>query len=125
MRSIRKKMRSAPVVREDPLHVSILDYLDLVLPKDATPAWHTPNGGKRDKATAAKMKKLGTRAGFPDLGFLWRSNLYTLEVKTEDGEQSDKQEDWQGFIEGAGGFYAIVRSIDDTKAQLKAWGVIR
>lgn len=122
MRSIRKKL---PVVREDPLHVAILEYLDLVLPKSATPAWHTPNGGKRDKRTAAKMKKLGTRAGFPDLGFLFQSKLYTLEVKPKDGTQSAVQKGWQDWITHAGGFYAIVRNVDEAKAQLQAWGIIR
>lgn len=130
MRSIRKKtppfrVRPAPEASEDVIHVSILDYLDTVLPKGATPAWHTPNGGKRNIGTARKMKAFGTRAGFPDLAFLWQGKFYALEVKTSTGKQRQTQKDWEKYITDAGGFYAIVRSIDDTKAQLKAWGVIK
>lgn len=120
----RKKKPPVFKVGEDPIHVSIREYLDLVLPKGATPAWHTPNGGKRDKGTASKMKALGVRAGFPDLAFLFESNLYTLEVKNADGTQNDKQEDWQILITDAGGYYAIVRSIDDVKAVLISWGIL-
>lgn len=29
--------------------------------------WHTPNGGQRNKVTAAKLKAQGTKAGVPDL----------------------------------------------------------
>jgi hypothetical protein len=29
--------------------------------------FHVPNGGLRDKATAGKLKAMGTRAGVPDL----------------------------------------------------------
>lgn len=29
--------------------------------------WHTPNGGRRDKATAGKLKAQGVKAGIPDL----------------------------------------------------------
>lgn len=29
--------------------------------------WHTPNGGRRDKVTAAKLKAQGVKAGIPDL----------------------------------------------------------
>lgn len=129
MRSIRKKNppKSKPFsasVSEDSIHRAILIYLDRVLPNGATPAWHTPNGGKRGIATARKMKALGTRAGFPDLAFLWQGKFYALEVKTSTGNQREAQKDWQGYITTSGGFYAIVRSIDDTKAQLKSWGVI-
>lgn len=126
MQRIRRK--KVPVIieaSEDIIHISILHYLDAVLPKDATPAWHTPNGGKRGAGTARKMKRLGTRAGFPDLAFLWRGKFYALEVKTSTGKQRDTQKDWSRYITEAGGFYAIVRSIDETETQLKEWGVLK
>jgi len=69
------------------------------------------------------MKALGTRAGFPDLAFLWHGKFYAFEVKTQKGRQSPAQKDWQGAITNAGGFYAVVRSVDDAKLQLNAWGV--
>lgn len=124
MRSIRKKLPAILEANEDAIHIAILQYLDTVLPKDATPAWHTPNGGKRGIKTAIKMKALGTRAGFPDLGFLYQSKFYALEVKTPKGTQRQTQKDWEKHITDAGGYYAIVRSVDETKAQLQAWGIL-
>lgn len=32
---------------------------------------HIPNGGKRDKREAGRLKAQGVRAGFPDLGFFY------------------------------------------------------
>ena len=125
MRSIRRK--KVPVVfeaSEDIIHVSILDYLDWNLPKHSTMAWHSANGGKRNVGTGRKMKALGVRAGFPDLAFLCDGKLYTLEVKTSTGKQRQTQEAWEKYITDAGGFYAIVRSIDETEAALKKWGIL-
>ena len=108
---------------EDQIHVAILAYLRLNLPPDATPPWHTPNGGSRDARTGAKMKKLGAIAGFPDLAFIYRGKFYALEVKTAKGKLGDVQKLWRDWIEAAGGAYAVVKSIDDAKAALALWRI--
>lgn len=55
---------------------------------------HSPNGGKRSKSEAAKFKRMGTQAGFPDFwcyvplgGF---HGLY-VELKAHDGKLSPQQ----------------------------------
>lgn len=108
---------------EDQIHISILDYLAWALPTRATPVWHTPNGGARDARDGAKMKKLGTRAGFPDLAFLHNGTFYALEVKSGVGQQRQNQLSWETHITNAGGFYEVVRSIDDARAALIKWGI--
>lgn len=58
---------------------------------------HIPNGGKRNIATAARLKKEGVKAGVPDL-FLpapkgkWHG-LY-IEMKAPKGTVSEKQKWW-------------------------------
>jgi hypothetical protein len=42
-----------------------------------------------------------------------------LEVKTKQGKQSHRQKEFQYLVETAGGFYFIVRSIDDVEAVIK------
>ena len=42
-----------------------------------------------------------------------------LEVKTRTGKQSPKQKLFQQTVEAAGGYYFIVRSIDDAEAALQ------
>lgn len=41
--------------------------------------YHIPNGGLRTKATAARLKKEGVKAGYPDIGLdvAWRGTGYT------------------------------------------------
>ena len=111
-------------MKEDQIHASIIRFLDMALPNESTPAWHTPNGGARNAITGAMMKRLGTRAGFPDICFLHAGTLYAIEVKTENGRQSDAQKTWQANLERAGGKYAIARSVTDAQDMLKKWGVV-
>ena len=54
-----------PVLRERPLHLSVASFLTVAL-KPPYMWWHTPNGEKRDKATAGLLKAMGTKAGLPD-----------------------------------------------------------
>jgi len=43
---------------------------------------HVPNGGKRNKREAARLKGLGVRAGFPDLIVLWHPRgIALIELK--------------------------------------------
>lgn len=53
-----------------------------------------PNGGKRNRATAGKLKAEGVRAGIPDLMLPWASRGFNglfIELKTEKGRVTDKQ----------------------------------
>ena len=112
---------------EGPIHKSILAYLVIVLRvhgNKCSPVFHVPNGGNRSAIEGRKMKDLGARAGFPDLAFLFESNLYTLEIKPDKGKQSKVQKDWEKYITDAGGYYEIVRSIDETKDVLIKWGIL-
>jgi len=109
---------------EDRIHIAILAYLEWALPTKATPAWHTPNGGARDARSGAKMKKLGARAGFPDLAFIHKGKFYALEVKAKIGKQRANQLWWEVEINNAGGFYEVVRSVDDAKVALQKWGIV-
>ncbi len=123
-RILSKKPAQVLEASEDVIHVSILSFLMTVLPKRASPVWHTPNGGKRNAGTARKMKNLGTRAGFPDLAWLLDGKFYTFEVKPRGRYQSQVQKDWEKTIKNAGGFYAVIHDIDEARAQLIEWGVI-
>ena len=85
--------------------------------------FHIPNGGKRNKAEAARMKAGGVRAGVPDLclpvargGF---HGLY-IELKAGKGTASQKQKEWIGKLTAQGyralvltGWEAASRAIED------------
>ena len=69
------------------------------------------------------MKALGTRAGFPDLAFLHNGTFYAMEIKAGVGSQEVSQLSWETHITNAGGFYEVIRSIDEAKAALVKWGI--
>ena len=74
-----------------------------------------PNGGRRDKASAARLKEEGVLAGVADLILLLPNHQYgalLIEMKTEDGRQSPEQREWQRLIEHDGYRYVVCRSVD-------------
>lgn len=76
---------------------------------------HSPNGGKRNAKEAAKFKRMGVRAGFPDLILLLPNGTYhylAIEMKTEErgSAQTANQKQYQRLIEAHGGKYVVCRS---------------
>ena len=56
-----------------------------------------PNGGKRDKATAARLKAEGVKAGVPDILLLVARNGYhglCVELKVGRNKTSAEQSEW-------------------------------
>jgi hypothetical protein len=53
---------------------------------------------------------MGMVAGVSDLLWLHKGRLWCIELKTEDGRQSQAQKDWQKAIMKQGGVYYMVRS---------------
>lgn len=79
-----------------------------------------PNGGRRDKVTAAQLSAEGVVAGVSDLILLVKRGPYgglCIEMKTDKGRQSPAQRAWQQAVEAAGFAYIICRNVDefDTK----------
>jgi len=72
-----------------------------------------PNGEKRDKITAAKLKKMGVRSGVADFILLCRGLLIAVELKTTTGRQSENQKGFQAVWEAAGGVYVVVRTPEE------------
>lgn len=67
--------------------------------------FHIPNGGKRDRKEAARLKAEGVKPGVPDVflpaprgGYhgLW------IELKVDGGKPSKEQRDWLEYLNGAG-----------------------
>ena len=72
-----------------------------------------PNGGHRHKATAAKMKAEGQRAGVPDVLLLHPTDLYhglALEMKYGKGKVRPTQQEWLTKFETRGYLTAVCYS---------------
>ena len=83
-----------------------------------------PNGGYRAPVEAARMKWTGTVAGIPDLCIIAPGGrVQFMECKTSTGRLSADQCIVHEALTALGSPPAIVRSVDDARLALVAWGV--
>lgn len=71
---------------------------------------HIPNGGKRDRATAAALKRQGVRAGVPDIHLPASRGGYHglyIELKAGNNSTSVNQRHWLKYLEAAGYYTAV------------------
>lgn len=72
------------------------------LKKNNIPHHHSPNGGRRDPIEAAKFKRLGTSAGFPDifvpLQRKGRGGLFLELKRASGGVLSEAQTIWRDLL---------------------------
>lgn len=109
---------------EDNLQIACVSWFSLQYPSIARLLHHSPNGGKRNAREAARFKRMGVRAGFPDLILLLPSKQYSflcIELKTKTGKQTDYQKEWQALAESNGSKYIVCRSFDEFQTAIKQY----
>jgi len=100
--------------KEDQLQTATADYLRYKYPNIL--AFHTPNGGHRLKAVAAKLKRQGVKAGVPDWLIIKPSGPYcglAVELKVKGGKLSPAQKDVLATFNTSGWAVAIAWSLDE------------
>lgn len=107
---------------EDDLQESVCTFLKWALPANAT-FWAVPNGGRRHSREAARMVRLGVRAGVPDLHVVYLGTLYCLELKSPKGTLSDVQAQFIEKLGDCGVSTAVVRSVESVENALRVWGI--
>jgi hypothetical protein len=85
--------------------------------------FHIPNGGKRGKREAEKLKRMGVKAGVPDLclpvprgGF---HGLYVEMKRLEGGRVSTEQKTWLAALHAAGHCVALCEGHEQAIAVLR------
>lgn len=130
--TLLKPRKRRLVRREDPVHISIKNYLEWSLPGD----WlvhHSRNGGM-SKGENGRAKGLGTKKGFPDLLILGNQDVGTLttnviatgwliEVKAEDGSLDSDQRKMHKRLRALGWKVGVARSIEDARSLVIEWGL--
>jgi hypothetical protein len=112
-----------PLTERD-IHQSIVDWLQVALP-DGSVFHHSPNEGRHKVQYRVMQKRLGVRAGWPDIEIFanrtwWREDTglhwapVFLEIKTPTGRLSENQKRIHDKLNKAGCHVAVVRSIDET-----------
>lgn len=105
------------MTEEDRLQIAVARFLDVSLPEGAV--WFAvPNGGSRNPIEAAKMKRMGTRPGIPDLCIVWRGRVIFIELKTPKGRTSPAQEAVMSALTMAGAVVNVCRSLEDVQGFL-------
>ena len=84
-----------------------------------------PNGGKRDKAVAAKMQRTGTKPGVPDV-FLAAARggyhgLYVEMKRRKGGQVSKAQREWLARLTQAGYCCKVCRGYDEARKAILAY----
>jgi hypothetical protein len=113
--SKKQALKTAPGASEEDEQITLFRWVDANRARHPALAWlyHTPNGGNRDKRqnpktgqwyspSAVKLKRMGARAGIPDLilplrmpapgGRLWLG--WVGELKVGDNTTTAEQEAW-------------------------------
>ena len=110
---------------EHDVQCAICDYLDI----RRICYWAVPNGGKRSKSEAKRLKSEGVRPGVPDITIVHDGMYYGLEVKkpatiTPKGYLSKNQKSMIKQIEDVGGGEVkVVYSVADVIEALIDWGI--
>ena len=111
---------------EDQLQYQVVSYLDVSLPQNCV-YHHSPNEGKRHINYINRLKKLGTKYGWPDLEIFvpmtdtksGMNEALFIELKTKRGSMNENQRRMRDALVDAGFKWALCRSVDDVQAFLK------
>ena len=90
---------------EEDIQMACVKWFDYTYPKLSKLLHHSPNGGKRNVREAARFKRMGVRAGFPDLILLYPVKMFNclcIEMKSDKGTQTINQMEWAELVKRAG-----------------------
>jgi len=122
----KPRLRRAPTSRpkELTLHLSV----GKLLRDHARPDWqwcHIPSGELRDKRTAAKLKAMGTRPGWPDFILIPPiGQLHALELKRVGEWLSDEQETFRLWCITHGIPHCVAYTIDEVLTVFATWNCL-
>lgn len=106
-------------MNEAEIQKSIIEYLTLC----GHLVCRMPLGGIRHQKNGRTFFKKNPLKGFPDLFFLHADRsgrLFTVEVKTKTGRQTQEQKDWERRLSSFGVKCILARSVEDVKASLSS-----
>ncbi len=124
-RGRRQRGTAPPAPTEYQLHCAVVDTVRRWI----MPGWiftHIASGQYRDQVTAARLKRMGVVAGFPDLIFFGpHGEVCAIELKAKNGRLSEAQAAVKRHIEAGGHGYLCSSDHREVIATLKSWGVVR
>lgn len=114
-----RKKRANP---EDQLHEDVVAQARLQLRRGVF-FFHVPNQNSGTIGWRMKLKRMGARAGTPDLVFVYQGRAHFMELKAPKGTTSDVQHEAHADIRNAGAPVAICKSIPEVVSAWNRWGL--
>lgn len=109
-------------VSEEKLHIAVLAYLSMALRED-TLVVHIPNGGVRGKIAGARLKRMGAKAGMPDLMILCDGRAFFIELKNDRGRINTAQHERLAELQNLECPAAVCRSVTEVACVVTKWGL--
>ena len=120
--AMNRKQRKRPGDEEHRIQCECVRYFHLRYPHLRGRLFAVPNGGRRDAATAGKLKAEGVVAGVSDLVLLKPNREFgalLIEMKRKGGRQSESQKQWEKIITADGEYkYVKCFGFDDFKREV-------
>jgi VRR-NUC domain len=128
-RSRRQRGMAPPPPLEFEVHCALADTLR----RWAMPNWlwtHLPFGERREAITGARLKRMGTQAGWPDLILIPPrghsiQRPHFLELKRRGGSLSEQQVAFALWCKLNDCPHAVANSYEAAVAMLQQWGALR
>ncbi len=105
------------------LHCAIAAFLDFNAAPELWTWFHCPNGEKRTKAAANRLKAMGVEAGVPDIVIYHNGRIIYVEVKGPYGSLSPAQKAWRAAAIARGAAFHVVKSLEEMAEVLTGLGI--
>ena len=109
-------------MREQAIHESLCQWLTLALPREAF-FFHPANGEYRNVITGARLKRMGLKAGVPDLVVLYGGKAVFLEIKAPKKYLSPEQREVHAALKLAGCDVFVIHSLMEAQMALELCGI--
>lgn len=96
---------------EDRLHKAIWCQLQRLLPDGAVA--QSFENRQNGAIEGRRRKERGCLPGWPDMGIVWNTRTYYIELKTAAGKLSEAQKERHAQLRAAGAPVAVCRSLED------------
>jgi hypothetical protein len=128
--SLFKGKRQRGVAPPPPLEFHLACAVSVTLSRWISPGWifnHIPLGELRPKEAGRRLKRMGTRPGWPDIIIFAPQGRgpFFLELKRRGGRLTAEQEEFQRWAQSNGYPFEVANSFDGALAILQRWGAVR
>lgn len=110
-------------ISEDDLQIACFEWIELMRPAHPILEWviHVPNGGKRPRGAAGKLKAMGVKPGVLDVLLPLPYNGWSglaIEMKVGANKTTEQQDDWLDVFHASGYYTAVCYRVEDFMAHV-------